>query len=248
MQPASSFFFGRPPRRYNPDVSGFNDSHGTVQALLLAAAPLAAIGICVAGWKRRPTLKRLAASAAGGAVVAFLMGGFVLHMCHEGQAVHHWSLFSLCGIATVICVTRLRIGLAVTVGWILALVASADHYSDLVHGTEYTGLATHLRDQRRWDYQCKDAGRILGELGKRDASSYPEGPLGLSPFIEAHPEEGGYLRFFFDAQRTESIPLWHSWLTSLYGRKTVPLELWYPGGTLSEAAGRLEYRVKVRSP
>ncbi|MGA1871741.1 MAG: hypothetical protein ACMUJM_24710 [bacterium] len=37
-------------------------------------------------------------------------------------------------------------------------------------------------------------------------------------------------------------PFWHSWLTRIYRRKTTDVEIWYPGGLLSEGISKLEYR------
>ena len=221
----------------------FNDTHGLIHAVILVAAPVATLAICVAGWRRRPTLKRIVGSAFGGAVAAFLLLGFTLHACREGQPFHLWALFSLCGIASVICVSRFRIALAVAAAWVLALIAGAAYYNKLVHGEDYSGTTDRRWEQRRLDALRHNLSSILAQLGKNDSTSYPEEPISRASFIKANPDEFEYL--IFEIERSESIPLWHSLWTRLYRRRTVPLELWFLGGTLSEAAERLEYREKV---
>ena len=35
---------------------------------------------------------------------------------------------------------------------------------------------------------------------------------------------------------------WHTWFTGLYGVHEVPIAVWYPGGKINDAIGKLEYR------
>jgi hypothetical protein len=45
-----------------------------------------------------------------------------------------------------------------------------------------------------------------------------------------------------ESKNAEAFPLWHTWFTGLYGKRVTNVYLWYPGGKLDDAIGKLEYR------
>ena len=47
---------------------------------------------------------------------------------------------------------------------------------------------------------------------------------------------------FLTSKEYHPYRLWHTWLTGIYGQRSRPLKLWYPGGQLKDAIPRLEYR------
>ena len=81
----------------------------------------------------------------------------------------------------------------------------------------------------------------LKTRAKVDGASYPQGWLEESVPAVRDWAPYGAIRWkgFWTATVT---PLWHSWLTGLYGCTVEPMDLWYPGGTLKDAASKIEFR------
>ncbi|RPI78968.1 MAG: hypothetical protein EHM45_04680 [Desulfobacteraceae bacterium] len=80
----------------------------------------------------------------------------------------------------------------------------------------------------------------LIKLSTAADKSYPSG-WAEELFKEALDAEAGMT---YRITRTDAYRLWHSFFTDLYLKSQITVYLWYPGGRLSEAVDKMEWREK----
>jgi len=216
----------------------------TLHALALLACPIITL-IVVLLTKRR--------SFAGRSVVAPLLTPLAIglmpmtmkHMCDEGQAFGSWLIPLLCLWPSMLLVGPAfwRLALALLLG--IAMYVLTYQHVEWVHSEELTGnprwakrVFAATNRQRMQDYQV-----WLAERGGADTTSYPAGWLRDIDFGGQHIPPSDWQPI--DGTVT---PLWHSSFTQLYTRVRIPLDYWYPGGTPTEAAEKLELRPRPDAP
>jgi hypothetical protein len=111
------------------------------------------------------------------------------------------------------------------------------NYAHVVHGPVYGGSDAEIRYYERSAASRVDFVRRIF-VASTDEAPYPAMRLSEAPFLASAEVEPSRC----EGHRLELTPLWHTWLTGLYRRREVPQELWYPGGTLADAAGRIAWR------
>jgi hypothetical protein len=216
---------------------------GNLHAIALIAIPLITVAACVRFRQRALRQGRVLGAIFGGSVLSLLAGILSSHACSAGQPLTQWLIPGVCFAATVALVRRA----AVRDPWALALLTLmfllSFHYSHIVHGPTYVGSPDFGRVlEARAAAELQQAAQVLQKLGAKDDAAYPQGWLREAAFVSSHPTE--FEGVAFEWAEVRVAPLWHSILTRLYLRNTTVVAMWYPGGRLRDAAGKLRYRDK----
>ena len=178
-------------------------------------------------------------------VFAYLAAAMSGHACLAGQAVTQLLIPWVCLVGVVVFMGEGRIRLLLAATQALLLLGLTLSYSGIVHGPIYVGNRAHGRiHEVRNIKDLRAVSTALLKLAEGDEATYPAGWLSEAPFLETLRAE---LRWWPpEGHRLDVLPLWHSWLTGLYLRRLVAMDVWYPGGKLKDAAGNLEYRERPR--
>lgn len=146
-------------------------------------------------------------------------------------------------ISLAFCITLGRALRWCLVGSLLAAILLWLHHNHLVNEPGFVGrMSVRLRSREAEERNVGQQLKIeLQVLGKDDFASYPAGWAEELPF--ARTPRGKQI---FDAKRVparyEIGRDWHSELTGIFRLERVPLRCWYPGGPLSEAWDKVEFR------
>jgi len=215
-----------------------------LHALILLLFPAITLLLCLK-FGGRPSLKRVIVSI----VVTFLLFSIthpVAKCGPGGDPFMHLFILGGCFLSILIFIERkvLLISLAFIV-FIFSIFLRIN-YIELVCGDTYAG-SLEFKDfvEGGERYQLNMIKELIEseEVLSNDDNYYNEGWFKDSEVYEK------YKNYFSEdllqtKQRFEIYPLWHSWLTRLYRKKSYNVELWYPGGKLSEGINNLEYRIK----
>jgi hypothetical protein len=204
---------------------------GNTQALVLIAFLVVTPVLCVAGYGK-PGRWRVLAGLVVGPLLALVCGVSGLHKCDLGQPFMQWVVPGACMTAVLVCVRNRWIRFTAVALFFAASTWLCQDFAHRVH-TDYAGnLAKIERDQKGMLHAAREH---IRNKATGDARIYPAGWMNEAPFI-------GLLDGIDHANVDPACatPLWHSWLTGLYALHEV--RLWYPGGRLSEAVDRIEYR------
>ena len=226
---------------------------GTLNALGL----LLVIGLTIVVLRKHGRFPRHLLSILFGLLIAsfslIIASFFTVHMCNAGQPV---TQLLIPGICFVICYVALE-AQPPSWWWLIMLffapLALGFHFTMVVHSDGYTGNPRSgnraLLSQQRSDLQLLKGyyeERLEANNSSWD-SSYTPGPLATSGAwqvlvdrIDDSEREG--VVYLLTSKEFETYRLWHSWLTGIYGQRSHPLKLWYPGGKLQDAIGRFKYR------
>jgi hypothetical protein len=203
----------------------------------MIAVFVATATLCVLTCKEAPSARRLIASLAAGLLLFFLASGMFTHMCLRGNPGTQILLWTA-GLAAILsCVTDWKVAALGALILCIAMGTLCSQYVNMVHRPELTG------DPGRWEnrhlkYIADRVQKSLLEKSAKDAGTYPAAWLLESHFIDKDLKD----TLGEPPQQAEVSPLWHTTFTHLWARKAHNVALWYPGGTLSEAASHLEWR------
>ena len=134
--------------------------------------------------------------------------------------------------------------------WSICLVVImfglSQHYAAVVHTPAYIGNPDYDRLLvRQRQMKIGRVSEVLADAGKDDHVAYPPGWLPDSAIMRHHQRRFELARVSTTRdEHHEVVPLWHTWLTGLYGQQLEPLDIWYPGGLLSPTAGKVQYRIR----
>ncbi|MHB9023218.1 MAG: hypothetical protein ACYC7E_03460 [Armatimonadota bacterium] len=153
-----------------------------------------------------------------------------------GQCIVRMVLISSCCFAlTFVGVSSRRTSLVVPVFSYAVMISLIIYANMLIHGGGYTTISRPFEHTGRYRTSQRFLKVYLGEVAKTDARSYPPGWLSGMPFDKGF--SSAYVH-----HRGIPRPYWHSWLTGLYGADARQFELWYPGGKIKDAIGKIEFR------
>lgn len=214
---------------------------GNLHALALIGLPIVTLAACVKYRGRGQPSERALLEALMACVLVLVMGGLTFHSCRAGQPLMQCLIPGACVVIAVagVRVPKARYALAAFI--FVMMLALCSHYSDIVHGPAYVGEISFWKYRAaRLAMERSKAAAACEKLGENDHAAYAAGWLPEATFVAKHREdfEGVALEW----ERIEVSSLWHSFLTRLYRRTTRPVELWFPGGKLRDAAARLEWR------
>src|SRR6185295_2751231 len=212
----------------------------TFQALAMIALAASTVAACVL-LRSREGLRKTAG------VLTVLIGLLLFvfawpsHLCLAGHPTSQALLGIACAAAVVLCVqgSRRAYGLAALIG--LLTTGLMSQYQELVHHEGVTGNPRSHHNVRLVDLRAR-AREAIVELGKTDPSRYPEGRLSDIEAVRKAPGASPLPALSARFHRDDFAPWWHSWFTQLYERRETPIQLWYPGGTLSTAAPEVDWR------
>jgi hypothetical protein len=193
-------------------------------------------------------LKVLGALLSGFGVIILCLT-FTMHFCHRGEPFAQSLISGLCLILVMIFTRRNIITVASALVIVLLAFALSFHFVNIVHEDGYTGNPKRVNQSWHAEQESKarelDAAMGLCVQKSHDSVSYP------AAWFTDLPVQKGIMHYMPDYETIESFshthnviayPLWHSWLTGIYGRRMTDVYLWYPGGTVAQAIGHLEYR------
>lgn len=131
----------------------------------------------------------------------------------------------------------------------LASLLLGIHFLVLVGGNNYNGnpkwinIYVHSHQQQNL-VQVKSI--FFGTVSSKPRLAqtiYSAGPLSASLAMQLFSAaDRDTISHFVRSGTYSAYPLWHTWLTGLYGKRFHPATLWYPGGKLEDAIDRLEYK------
>lgn len=203
---------------------------------MIGLAILSAI-FCWFFWKGRPSVRRVAWSLV--ALVAPLL--FPPHACGRGKPITQGLLGGACMAAVLICAKHSRARLALVIVLALATIGLMIHHDSLVHREDLIGFPGENRFMNRGrEERIESLKRDMLDLAAKSNDRIAAGWISeqRTPMDRLDVRARESLRH----QREFGDPLWHSAFTRLYWVRKVPGEVWSPGGSLSEAAERLEWR------
>lgn len=210
-----------------------------VHAGLLIALVLGAMAALALLRRRAPTSRQVAIALGLAALVTLAAPLLNHHMCMEGEPRMQWLILGPCLLGMLMFVRsapwRRVLGAALGAG----IMGLSCHFMHLVHEPRWTGNP---------DWDGVAISKAIVEPWSSDvATDYEELalPAGWLRDLEIWPEAAATLRRERPERRAVR-PVWHTRLTGLYRYDLVPLDFWYPGGRLSEAAGRIELRDRER--
>ncbi|MHB9025312.1 MAG: hypothetical protein ACYC7E_14270 [Armatimonadota bacterium] len=165
-----------------------------------------------------------------GIVVQVMLPQFTLPN-GRGSSTQSLMISSLCFVLSAAIVTPnwrrywillcFTFAMMIALPWYAASLLAVNDYSSHRHTMH------HMRDSLFYE---------LREIEKHNGWSYPAGWLADQPFTKEIDHK------ILQGHRVIPHPLWHSWLTRLYRKETIPGEAWYPGGKIKDALGKIEYR------
>jgi len=214
-----------------------------LHALSLLSSLVVTLAICLK-FGSRPSLKRVIISI----VITFLLFSIthpVAKCGPGGNPFMHFFILGGCFLSILIFIEKkvLLISLALII--FISSIFLRNNYIGLVSGDTYAG-SLEFSDfiERSNQHQLNMIKELIKseEVLLNDDKYYNEGWFKDSDVYE---KCKNYLSedMLQTKQRFEIYPLWHSWLTRLYRKKSYNVELWYPGGKLSEGINNLEYRI-----
>jgi hypothetical protein len=174
-------------------------------------------------------------------VTGFLALLFPGHLCDAGHPVHHLLIGAACMVAISILVKNRWTATGLSLAVVLVIGTLAWDYLDLVHKPGLTGNPRPREERRRTGAEAR-ARQLLTEMAATDNKTYPASWLHEAGFVRNADRGSPLADIPHSLPRVEVRWLWHSWFTGIYECRRTPGFLWYPGGKLSEAAGRVEWR------
>ncbi len=193
--------------------------------------------------RRRPTFAA-EAWAAIGAILLFLLGTILnTHMCRAGLPYTQCAISAACFGLVMAFVADRRVRFPTAGLIVVAMFALAYHYVDLIHTREWTGnpswptpSAVESINRSRLRL-VKDAVQAEETVRDMDFRSGWLRDLPFGPAIEDLLDEMSF-------ERIETRWAWHTPLTLLFRKEYTQLDVWYPGGHVSEEIEELELRVR----
>ena len=176
-------------------------------------------------------------------IPAYLLFG--VHKCDAGDPVSQALLGGGCLVALVVWIRPLVAANVLALAAIACGAGLVTNYNTLVHSPQVTGTASIVRPHFEADALRRTA-ELLARLGQGDPTRYPEGWLGEAAFAKKDPASPELRDLAVVQACYEGSPYWHTWFTNLYAKRTLTVALWFPGGTISEGASRLEWREQGR--
>ena len=133
-------------------------------------------------------------------------------------------------------------------------LALSMHCSFIVHSGSYTSNPAMInRREQVWQKETIKEVQTALEMQMEDMpriseNTCPAGPVVRSavwPLISSYfvdQYKHTLVIDHFTSKRYTTYRLWHTWLTGIYGKRSIRLQLWYPGGTLKYGVKGLSYR------
>lgn len=219
---------------------------GNLHAAALLSLTLVTIVVCARCRRERPR-RRMLPGLLTGALLGMVASCVSSHLCRAGQPLTQWLIPAACLAATLTYVGHAAARWTVAIIAVVAMFGLSSHYSDVVHGPVYIGNPHYAR--RRDAGLARDeqwAIELIVDLGDTDDEDYPSGWLSEASFVAGNPKH--FEMLIATGKRIRVRRLWHSWLTRLYERQTTPLDMWFGGGKLKDAASNVEYRERMGKP
>jgi len=209
-----------------------------LHAVGMIAAFLSIAGLCVLAWKEAPTAKRLIASLVVGLLLFLFASGMFTHMCDRGNPGTQLLLWTAGLVAILSCVTDWKVSVFGALILCIVMGSLCSQYVNMVHREDLTGNSGG-RENRHLASVAERVRKALLEKSVKDVDTHVSGWFSEAPFIDKDLKEtlGDEPH-----QQVEISPLWHTSFTYLWARKAHEVALWYPGGTISDGASRLEWR------
>jgi hypothetical protein len=209
----------------------------TLHAIVLLATIGGAIFACVR-MRGSPRWGIGLVTACACLLLTFLLPG---HLCDAGHPFHHLGIGSAGVVAVSIFVKDLRKAAVISLVIFITIATLAWNYLHLVHEPGVTGNPQPHEEKRRKKAETS-AQLMLAEMGASDEKTYAASWLYETDFVRNADPRSQLMDIPRLLTRVEVRWLWHSWLTGLYECRRTPGALWFPGGKLVEASGRVEWR------
>jgi hypothetical protein len=205
---------------------------GNTQAFILIAFLIATPVLCIAGYGK-PGTWRIGISLVAGLLMALVCAVSGMHRCLNGAPFLQWLIPAACATAVLVLVRSRWIRFSMVTLYFVVSIWLCQDYAHLVHTPDYHGNSAILERQREQTLFGVKQG--IRNKAAKDMTAYPAGWMHEAPLLTLVDADS-----FFLAELAADSPLWHSWLTGLYELRQGGI--WYPGGRLSEAVDKIEYR------
>lgn len=214
-----------------------------LHAIVLIALPLGTIALLFAVRRRAPQdIEALIATVIAGVLV--LAARTFKHNCNSGQPYTQWAIPGLCLWVILLFVAdrTFRSGCAAVMTF--AMAALCWHFMGLMHEPGWTGDPQGMRamEQNRPKVMIREAEEFLAGKAASDPIDYE--PCWLSELPPIRVAEISYELYLGKCPGLGMFEsCWHSKITGLYraevGRGR---DLWYLGGPIKDAKGRIVVR------
>ncbi len=209
----------------------------TLHALTLIFLPVVTIAaICLS--PARPRLGTVFAASLVGAFMVVIIGPTFTTCCEEPLQWRQITIPTACAAFAIVFISNRRASSGITFMSLALAFVLAEHAHRLRGLNQWTGMPNlSSLSAGRAKNRLKEIGSRLVEL--KDTAKY------APCWLRDHPNERIAIEGMVMPPRdSRAEPSWHTWLTGLYRRYDIDRDFWYPGGTLPEAAERLELRAR----
>jgi len=214
----------------------------TLHALTLILLPIVTIAAIVRIPQRRCNAQS-DKSMEIGIILAYVLASMIVFPClcdRGGPWLRQTFLPLACMVAASLFIgppraRRTMVLLGAVTGFALQF-----HVDSLLDAPEWAydrkSLMTRAQLNQSW------LARVSNDIetrGESDRNCYPADWLGDLQLADG---SRVYVSYLF--ANTRAVRVWHTWITGLLRVEGTALDVWFPGGTLKEAAGKLEVRVR----
>ncbi len=224
------------------------DAQVVIHAIVLISLPLGTLVLLLAVRRRAPQGgEALIAMTAAGVLV--LGARAIKHNCDQGDPFMQWAVPGICLLIILLFVADwiFRIGCAALMTF--AMAALCWHYMGLVHEPGWTGdpKRMRLRDENRPKVMIAEAEAFFASKAAEDPIDYPACWLRDLPPIRV-----AEIKYELYVGKCPGLGVysacWHSLATGLYrAQGGMPRDLWYLGGPIKDAKGRIVVKERPES-
>lgn len=219
----------------------------TLHAFALILLPVVTIA-AIARYPRRRWFPET--SNAWGFLIIFLYfsASVILFTClcdHSGPWLRQTFVPLACMVASLLFIGSPRVRVSMILLGVVTGFALQAHLTRLIHAPGWAydqngflrqGVLTEAQVNQSW---LARVGNDIETRGVSDRNSYPPGWMG-----DLRLADGSRVYVSYSFANRRSIRFWHTRITGLLRVERASLDVWFPGGTLKEAADKLEVRMR----
>lgn len=192
--------------------------------------------------QKKTNIKRMVFAAFVTILVSLLLRVFSSHKCPEGQPFTQWLIPGICLFLIIGFIANKIIRRIIAVVTIIISTILCFHFSEIVHRKDYTGNVLYREAAGYWKLRTYQ--RIL-KLAVEEKLAKKEKLKIFPPGWIKHSLKD--IDIEIDWKNDIKVPIctsaWHTFFTGIYCISEYKnMGIWYPGGTVKEAADKLELR------
>lgn len=213
-----------------------------LNAIGILITPFITLAILIKSRKKGITFKEILKAILFFIFVSFLNIMVSTHLCDTGYPIAQWLIPVLCGAIIIIAVENKKIRRISLLLLTILSITLSQHFVHLVHETQYIGNRNSRMINGISKSILKSQKELLKTAAEGNTKNYSPGWIEDS-LKDLEGADGIIIKG--DHEIIETHKLWHTDFTGLYGTTYKKVGIWYPGGTLREAAEKIAIKEKI---